>query len=190
MKMDLENKYFHGLAGGIPFWEEDEVVKKGIKQLEDIIKLRGIYSRRILKEKGIVYDEKDPVYNGEDYISVCVKDFDESEFSKYSNLDPDSAYYRYVRHKIGIVLDLEENMLRKGEYEHLPGERQVKDSIDISKFVAITVGMESRFDRQKVAKTIKNMLNYLGIYTLPITDTEGEILELTKSIEKDEEWDR
>ena len=50
--------------------------------------------------------------------------------------------------------------------------------------------MESRFDRQKVAKTIKNMLNYLGIYTLPITDTEGEILESTKSIEKDAEWER
>ena len=81
-------------------------------------------------------------------------------------------------------------LLRKGEYEHLPGERQVKDSIDISKFVAITVGMESRFDRQKVAKTIKNMLNYLGIYTIPITDTEGEILEPIKSIEKDEEWER
>ena len=78
----------------------------------------------------------------------------------------------------------------RGEYEHLPGERQVKDSIDISRFVAITVGMESRFDRQKVAKTIKNMLNYLGIYTLPITDTEGEILESTKSIEKDAEWER
>ena len=28
MKIDLENKYFHGLAGGIPFWEEDEVVKE------------------------------------------------------------------------------------------------------------------------------------------------------------------
>ena len=142
MKMDLQNKYFHGLAGGIPFWEEDEVVKKGLKQLEDIIKLRGIYSRRILKEKGIVYDEKDPVYNGEDYISVCVKDFDESKFSQYSN----------------------------------------KDSIDISRFAAITVGMESRFDRQKVAKTIKNMLNYFGIYTVPITDTEGEILELENSL--------
>lgn len=190
MKMDLQNKYFHGLAGGIPFWEEDEVVKKGLKQLEDIIKLRGIYSRRILKEKGIVYDEKDPVYNGEDYISVCVKDFDESKFLQYSNLDPDPAFYRYVRHKIGIALNLEEDMLRKGEYEHLPGERQVKDSIDISRFAAITVGMESRFDRQKVAKTIKNMLNYFGIYTIPITDTEGEILEPTKSIEKDEEWER
>ena len=62
--------------------------------------------------------------------------------------------------------------------------------IDISKFVAVTVGIESRFDRQKVAKTIKSMLYYLGIYTIPITDTEGEILEPIKSIEKDEEWDR
>lgn len=50
--------------------------------------------------------------------------------------------------------------------------------------------MESRFDRQKVAKTIKNMLNYFGIYTVPITDIEGEILEPIKSIEKDEELDR
>ncbi len=190
MKIDLENKYFHGLAGGIPFWEEDEVVKEGLKELNDIIKLKGIYSRRILEEKGIMYDKKAPVYNGEDYISVCMKNFDESEFSQFSNLDPDPAFYRYVRHKIGIALELEEDMLRKGEYEHLPGERQVKDSIDISKFVAITVGMESRFDRQKVAKTIKNMLNYLGIYTIPITDTEGEILEPIKSIEKDEEWER
>lgn len=50
--------------------------------------------------------------------------------------------------------------------------------------------MESRFDRQKVAKTIKNTLNYFGIYTVPITDIEGEILEPIKSIEKDEELDR
>ena len=190
MKMNLENKYFHGLAGGIPFWEEDKVVKEGLEELKAIIKLRGIYSRRILREKGIIYNQKDPVYNGEDYISVCVQHFEESEFSQFSTLDPDAAFYRYVRHKIGIALELEEDMLRKGEYKHLPGERQVKDFIDISRFVAITVGMESRFDREKVAKTIKNMLNNLGIYTIPITDTEGEIIESPKSIEKDEDWER
>ena len=58
-KINIEDCFFHGLAGGIPFWDEERVLVVGLKQLRQIIESKGIYSRRILKEKyGISNDEK------------------------------------------------------------------------------------------------------------------------------------
>lgn len=58
-KINIDDCFFHGLAGGIPFWDEKRVMAVGMKQLRHIVKLKGIYSRRILKEKyGISNDEK------------------------------------------------------------------------------------------------------------------------------------
>ena len=58
-KINIEACFFHGVAGGIPFWDEERVLAVGLKQLRQIIESKGIYSRRILKEKyGISNDEK------------------------------------------------------------------------------------------------------------------------------------
>ena len=58
-KINIDDCFFHGLAGGIPFWDEKRVMAVGMKQLRHIGKLKGIYSRRKLKEKyGISNDEK------------------------------------------------------------------------------------------------------------------------------------
>ena len=95
-KVNLEDSYFHGLAGGIPFWDEDRVISTGLDQLRKMTKYKGIYSRRILREKfGIVYNDKEPKYNGDDYISVCLKNFDNSELYQ-DGLVLDSAFFRYV----------------------------------------------------------------------------------------------
>lgn len=76
-KINLEDSYFHGLAGGIPFWDEDRVIAIGLEQLRRITKYKGIYSRKLLREKfGIEYNDKEPKYNGNDYISLCLKKFD------------------------------------------------------------------------------------------------------------------
>lgn len=89
-KINIENCYFYGLAGGIPFWDIDRVTAVGLQQLRKIIRYKGIYSRRILREKyGINYDEKEPIYNGDEYISICTKHPEDSEFlGEFSDVDP------------------------------------------------------------------------------------------------------
>lgn len=172
-KINLEDSYFHGLAGGIPFWDEDRVIATGLEQLRKITKYKGIYSRRILKEKfGIEYNDKEPKYNGDDYISVCLKNFDDSELYQ-DGLVLDSAFFRYVRYKIGIALkpDIANKYhFRKGEYRKLPGERQILNGVKISDFQAVVVGVEQR------AKTIPTLYKILEGYNIPITDTEGNII--------------
>ena len=172
-KINLEDSYFHGLAGGIPFWDEDRVIAIGLDQLRRITKYKGIYSRKILREKfGIEYNDKEPKYNGDDYISLCLKNFDDQELYQ-DGLVLDSAFFRYVRYKIGIALKpdiLNKYHFREGEYKKLPGERQVLNGIRISDFQAVVVGVEQR------AKTIPNLYKILEGYNIPITDTEGNII--------------
>lgn len=180
-KIDIENLYFHGLAGGIPFWDEDIVTSIALKQLRDIIEKGGIYSRKILRKKyGIHYDEKEPVYNGEEYISVCKKNPENNEFSeRFVNTDP--AFFRYVRFKIGIALNsniVDKCKFREGEYKHLPGERQILDSIDISNFIAIIVGLENK------TRAISEIENILEGKSIPIVDFRGNIIT---NIEKKED---
>lgn len=141
----MENfiKYYHGLAGGIPYWHRQDVLNEGLKQLKDILQLDGIHCRRKLSDYGISYDEKDPVYNGDDYISICIDYPDEDEFTG-ENADLDSAFFRYVRYKIGIEFKscmVETFAFRKEPYRHLPGERQVLGSIGLSNISRITVGI-------------------------------------------------
>ena len=45
-KLDIDNCYFHGLAGGIPFWDIDRVIAVGMQQLKN----KGIYSIEILRQ--------------------------------------------------------------------------------------------------------------------------------------------
>lgn len=179
-KIDIENAYFHGLAGGIPFWDEDRVKAIALGQLRKIIEYRGIYSRRILREKyDITYDEKDPVYNGDDYISVCIKNPEDSEFEGMFR-DADPAFFRYVRFKIGIALNnniVNKYKFRTGEYEHLPGERQILDFIDISDCAAIVVGVENK------AKIIQEIEGILEGVDIPITDINGNVIKSVKGKE-------
>ena len=178
-KINIEDCFFHGVAGGIPFWDEERVLAVGLKQLRQIIESKGIYSRRILKEKyGISNDEKEPVYNGDEYISLCIRHPEESEFSgEFFTVDP--AFYRYIKYKIGIAISpniVSKAMFRMGDYKRLPGERQVLDNIDISDFAAIVVGLSNR---SKAIKELEDILKNTGI---PITDIDGNILTGEKEI--------
>lgn len=51
----MENKYYHGLAGGVPFFEEQEVLDESIMTLNSIFALGGIYCRNSLDKYGIWY---------------------------------------------------------------------------------------------------------------------------------------
>ena len=51
MKIDLENKYFHGLAGGIPFWHEAEILETGLKQLRQIRRFERNLFAKIFNRK-------------------------------------------------------------------------------------------------------------------------------------------
>ena len=58
-KINIDNCYFHGLAGGIPFWDKERVTAVCMQQLTNIIESKGIYSRKLLREKyGISNNEK------------------------------------------------------------------------------------------------------------------------------------
>ena len=90
----------------------------------------GIYSRNKLKEHNIEYKHK-PVENGYDYVSICVKNPTEEEFTGY-NEGFESAFVPYVqRDRIALVINpnIESTHTfrdKTGTYM-LPGERQVKD---------------------------------------------------------------
>ena len=147
-KIDIDNCYFHGLAGGIPFWDEERVTAVGMQQLRSIIEIKGIYSRKVLRS------------------------------GEFSCIDP--AFFRYVQYKIGIAINpdiINKCSFREGKYKRLPGERQVLDSIDISNFTAIVIGLSNK---TTVIKKVEDILKNTGI---PITDINGNILTGTKDIE-------
>ena len=78
----MGSKYYHGLAGGIPFWEEKEVLEESLRTLKLIFALGGIHCRKTLQKYGIVlYDGKEPIYNGDDYISICIDNPTDEEFT-------------------------------------------------------------------------------------------------------------
>ena len=179
-KINIEDCYFHGLAGGIPFWDEGRVIAVCVQQLEKIIQFKGIYSRKILREKyGISYDEKDPIYNGDDYISLCIRHPADDEFvGEFATADP--AFYIYVKYKMGIAICpdiINKCCFRQGNYKRLPGERQVLDTIYISDVTAIVMGLSNN---EKILKRKEGILKDTGI---PITDIDGNILTSTKEVE-------
>ena len=180
MKINIEDCYFHGLAGGIPFWDEDRVIAVGLQQLRQIIQSKGIYSRRILQlDYGINYNEKVPKYNGDEYISICIKNPEDREFCCESS-GLDSAFFRYVQFKIGIALNtdiINNAKFRQGEYKRLPGERQILDKIDISNFVAIVIGVNNK---RNIIQEIEKILEGTNI---PITDLKGNIITSIKQQE-------
>lgn len=178
-KIYIEDKVFHGLAGGIPFWEHDKVIEMSMVQLKLILMHGGIYSRNILRQFGVCYDGKDPIYNGEDYISVCLKSFPEEEFYG-ENFGLDSSFFRYVRYKIALVLDMDlKDNFRKDDYKKLPGERQIKDKISIEKIVAISIGIDDIKLQSEIGESIKNICAEYGI-EVPIIDSSGTIISTKK----------
>lgn len=151
--MKKEQSYYHGLAGGIPFWKEREVLEKSIETLENILTLGGIYCRRELKKRGILYDEKEAVYNGEDYISICIENPSDIEFEEYSSLglDLESSFFRYVKTKIALELNPEifkTCTFRLEPYKRLPGERQVFRFVDKSNITRVIIGLSREYEEE------------------------------------------
>lgn len=171
--IQYENCYFHGLAGNVVVMNADElVINTSLEQLEKIILTGGIYSRNKLKEHGIEYSHK-PVENGNDYISVCVKNPDEEEFTGY-NEGFESAYVPYVeRDRIALVIDnkiAQTHSFRDktGTYM-LPGERQIKDGISNEHIVGITIMFENEESMYEATSKINELLQKYNI-TIPLLD--------------------
>lgn len=178
-KIYIEDKVFHGLAGGIPFWEKDKIIEMSIVQLKSILSHGGIYSRSMLKQFGIHYDDKEPVYNGDDFISVCLKSFPEEELYGH-NFGLDSAYFRYVRYKISLVLDTNlKSCFRNDDYRKLPGERQIKDKISIAKIVGVSIGFDDIKLQLEIEEIIRTLCDEYGI-SIPIIDSNGMIISNKK----------
>lgn len=136
-----------------------------------ILKTKGIYSRNKLKELNIDYLNHKGVYNGNDYISITTPIFDSKEYEG-KNKGFESSYLKYTNNTISIVLSKNiENTckFRTGEFDYLPGERQVKDKIGIENFIAIKVSFENEFLTNIVAEMVKEVLKQNNI-NLPIID--------------------
>lgn len=177
----MENRYYHGLAGGIPFFEEEELLVESLRTLKLIFVLKGIHCRKTLHDNGIdIYNEKGPVYNGNDYISICIENPADEEFSG-ENFGLDSSFHRYVNPKIAIELKstIEEKCIfRKETYKRLPVERQIYKCIDISNFNRILVGLEDLKD-----PAIKELNKICKPYGIPVM-TFKEAKQLDKNQKK------
>lgn len=176
-----EDMYFHGLAGNIVVMNADElVIDTSITQLEQIIQTGGIYSRNKLKEHNIEYKHK-PVENGNDFISVCVKNPSEEEFTGY-NEGFDSAYNPYVqRNRIALVIsrEIEKNHTfrdKTGTYM-LPGERQIKDVIENEYIVGITVMFENEESQNFAEQKVYELLQKYNI-NIPLLDESLNEIEV------------
>lgn len=156
--MDLDIRYYHGLAGGIPFWESEEVLEESLKTLKLIFKLGGIYCRGSLKKFGIdLYNQKDTTWNGDDYISICIDNPSDDEFAG-ENYGLDPSFFRYAKTKIAIEFKssiIETCVFRQEPYRRLPGERQVYQYIDISNISRILVGIDDDLQQKSIYEVSK-----------------------------------
>lgn len=168
----MKNKYYHGLAGGVPFFEEQEVLDESLKTLKSIFTLGGIYCRNSLDKYGISYYNEKLNFNGYDYISICTDNPSNDEFTG-DNFGLNSSFYRYVKPKIAIEFKssiVEKCIFRKEPYRRLPGERQIYRFIDISNFYRILVGLEDLKD--KAIHDISKICNPYGISVMTFKDAE------------------
>ena len=168
----MKNKYYHGLAGGVPFFEEQEVLDESLKTLKSIFTLGGIYCRNSLDKYGISYYNEKLNFNGYNYISICTDNPSNDEFTG-DNFGLNSSFYRYVKPKIAIEFKssiVEKCIFRKEPYRRLPGERQIYRFIDISNFYRILVGLEDLKD--KAIHDISKICNPYGIPVMTFKDAE------------------
>ena len=168
---NYENSYFHGLAGNIVVYNPQTIVNLALKQLDMILKTKGIYSRNKLKELNIDYLNHKGVYNGNDYISITTPIFDSKEYEgKNKGFESSNLKYTYITISLVLSKNIENTCkFRTGEFDYLPGERQVKDKIGIENFIAIKVSFENEFLTNIVAEMVKEVLKQNNI-NLPIID--------------------
>lgn len=179
----MENKYYHGLTGGLPFWFEEKILDESLRVLELMFKYKGIYCRSILKQLNIpifedpIFEDRDPISNGDDYISICMS----NPPDKMEALDNEyfSSFQTYARQKIAIEFkpSIERGCIfRELPYEHLPGERQIYQSIDISHFNRILVGLVDLKD-----EALMKLSKICEPYGIPVmTFEEAEYMDSQK----------
>lgn len=175
-----EEMYFHGLSGNVIVFNADSfVINTSLERLEKIIITGGLYSRNKLREYNITYDHK-PVENGNDYISICVKNPNEDEFTGY-NEGFESAFINYVYfNKIALVID--KNIETKYEFRNktgtfmLPGERQVKDGISFCDIIGITIMFDDEFSMKNAVNKVGELLSKYNL-SIPLLDRNLKIIQ-------------
>lgn len=174
----MENKFYHGLAGGIPFWEEDKILDESLRVLNLIFKYKAIYCRTILNQYDIyIFENKIPVYNGNDYISICMSNPPVDDWKQLGNEGLESSFWVYAKQKIAIEFKPsieQECIFREHPYRHLPGERQVYQSIDISQFSRILIGFEDEKIKNTAIEELTKICEPFDIPVMTFKDAELE----------------
>lgn len=171
-KIDFENMYFHGLCGNVITINSDElIINASLEYLDAIINSGGLFSRNELSKRNVNYSWN-PVYNGNDYISLCVKNPAEEEFTGI-NEGLESSYNTYINaNRIAIIIDKSiaaTSIFREDTELFMPGERQVKNKIDISSFVGISVMFDNEESASLASSKIYELLEEHNI-NLPVVD--------------------
>ena len=147
--------------------------------MEKIILTCGIYSRNKLKEHNIEYSHK-PVENGNDFVSICVKNPSEEEFTGY-NEGFESAYISYIeRDRIALVINPNIKFThifrdKTGTYM-LPGERQVKDGIMLQDIIGITIMFRNEESMQEAIAKVEKLLEKYNL-NIPLLNQNLEQIE-------------
>ncbi len=190
-KVDLQNAFFHGLAGGevsFVMYPKDGLYLTMTK-LEDIIKHRRLYSRDKQKELGIgianhpefgTHINFADVNSKNNYVSVC----------KRTEKLEDSAFEEFIENKVSIALspDLAEKFNFRGKIHYTPdiGEEQILESIGMDNFIAIVNDIKNEEYSRKATELIAQLLRKYKCYQLPITNMKGEkLVDLLRDIEEE-----
>ena len=161
----MEPIYYHGVTGGMhPKTPESEKLKESLRVLKSILKYQAIYSRRIMKEKGIIipdYKESYNFDNGEDYISICT-----------DSCSQKSCYNGYVRGEVAIEFkpSIKTCVFRLEPYEHLEGEAQIRAIITANHFNRIVIGF---FDEIVVRRALREIGRITDIPVMTLDEAEA-----------------
>lgn len=196
-KLDPTNVLYHGLAHFLTFKRFDEAYKR----LQMVLKSGAILSRNkqreVLPSLGLKPNDYNKVlWNGEDYISICMKHTDGN------TSDLTEAYFEFIDGGLSFVLDssiLEELDVKLTNCQD--GEIQVKDAIPAKYFLGVTMRepsdeMRLKFyrdwrtkDKEEIEEdflqvnNVRGLLNRCGYSHLPIySDYDLGIITDAKSI--------
>jgi len=173
-RIDLRQVLFHGLA--YSFYGSPSLYDHTFKRFDKILGSSAILSRKKQAESfGQTFDNINiddggtaepfaPNWNGEDFISICMK--------LENGLDGphgDNPFEYYVQNGVSIILSkdiLKRLTIRAGRHETMTGEIQIFDKIPSEYFIGVGVGLHFLKKTSVIADIISKNNCKLTMYSV------------------------